>query len=53
MSAHDEIKYLLGAIDLVRRERSADSMERLRNLELALIAVCRALTTDSQERGPL
>lgn len=51
MCAHDEIKYLIGAIDLVRRERSADSMERLRNLELALIAACRTLTTDKEVRN--
>jgi hypothetical protein len=44
MNSAQEIQYLIGAIDLVRAEPdSADKLERLRTLELCLIAVARTL----------
>jgi hypothetical protein len=44
MNTIQEIKYLVGAIDLVRAEPdSVDKLERLRTLELCLLAVARTL----------
>lgn len=44
MHPAQELKYLLGAIDAVRAEPdSVDKLERLRTLELCLIAVARTL----------
>jgi hypothetical protein len=44
MNTTQEIRYLIGAIDLVRAEPdSVDKLERLRTLELCLIIAARAL----------
>ena len=44
MNSAQEIRYLVGAIDLVRAEPdSADKLERLRTLELCLLAAARTL----------
>lgn len=44
MNTTQEIKYLIGAIDMLRAEPdSVDKLERLRTLELCLLAAARAL----------
>lgn len=44
MTPAQEIRYLIGAIDLVRSEPdSVDKLERLRTLELCLLAAARKI----------
>lgn len=44
MNPLDEIKYLIGAIDALKSERhDTDLLERIRTLELCLLAAARKL----------
>jgi hypothetical protein len=49
MSPTQEIIYLIGAIDVVKAEPfSSDQMERIRTLELCLLAAARKLSTEGK-----